>query len=58
MWHSTLVCYDFTENLFINARYSLGLTNVYDTPDFLGGLGVTELDAKNGTISVNVGYKF
>lgn len=50
--------YDFTENLFINARYSLGLTNVYDTPDFLGGLGVTELDAKNGTISVNVGYKF
>lgn len=50
--------YDFTENLFINARYSLGLTNVYDTPDFLGGLSVTELDAKNGTISVNVGYKF
>ena len=50
--------YDFTENLFINARYSLGLTNVYDTPDFLGGLGITELDAKNGTISVNVGYKF
>lgn len=50
--------YDFTENLFINARYSLGLTNIYDTPDFLGALGVTELDAKNATISVNVGYKF
>ena len=50
--------YDFTENLFINARYSLGLTNIYDTPDLLGALSVTELDAKNGTISVNVGYKF
>jgi len=50
--------YDFTENLFINARYSIGLTNVYDAPDFLGVFGITDLDAKNSVISVNLGYKF
>ena len=50
--------YDFTPNLFIDARYSFGLTNVYDAPDFLGGFGITELDAKNSNITVSLGYKF
>jgi len=50
--------YDFTDNLFANARYSLGLTNIYDVPAFLGGFGITELDAKNSNISVSLGYKF
>jgi len=50
--------YDFTDNFFVDARYSFGLTNVYDAPDFLGGFGISELDAKNSNISVSVGYKF
>jgi Outer membrane protein beta-barrel domain len=50
--------FDFTENLFINARYSFGLTNVYDAPAFLGVFGITDLDAKNSVISLNLGYKF
>lgn len=50
--------YDFTENIFVDARYSFGLTNVYDAPDFLGGFGISELDAKNSNITVSVGYKF
>lgn len=50
--------YDFTTNLFIDARYSIGLTNVYDAPDFLGAFGISELDAKNSVISVSLGYKF
>lgn len=50
--------YDFTENLFINARYSIGLSNVYDAPAFLGVFGITDLDAKNSVISLNLGYKF
>lgn len=50
--------YDFTPNFFANARYSLGLSNVYDAPDSFGGFGVTELDAKNSNISFSLGYKF
>lgn len=50
--------YDFTENFFVDARYSFGLTNIYDAPDFLGAFGITELDAKNSNITVSLGYKF
>jgi hypothetical protein len=50
--------YDFTDNIFVDARYSFGLTNVYDAPDFLDVFGISELDAKNSNISVSVGYKF
>lgn len=48
--------FDFTENFFIDARYSIGLTNIYDAPDVFG-FG-TEFDAKNSNISLSVGYKF
>jgi len=50
--------YDFTQSLSLNARYSIGLTNVYDAPDYLGVFGITDLDAKNSVISLNLGYKF
>jgi opacity protein-like surface antigen len=51
------VGYEFTENLFINGRYGFGLSNIYKTPDVFP-LTLAELDAKNGVISVNLGYKF
>ena len=40
--------YNLTENAFLQARYTLGLTDVYDG----GG------DAKNGNIQVAFGWKF
>lgn len=40
--------YDITENLFVDARYNLGLQNISD----IGG------DIKNTTIQVGLGYKF
>lgn len=48
--------YDFTENIFVGARYNIGLTNIYDFDDF--GFGFTDYDAKNSVFSVNFGYKF
>ncbi len=41
--------YDFTENVGINARYTAGLTNVYEND---------KLDAKNGAFQVGLNYKF
>lgn len=48
--------YDFTENIFVNARYNIGLTNIYDMPDTF--FGFNNWDAKNSVFSVNFGYKF
>ena len=41
--------YEFTENIFVQARYNFGLTNIAKD---------TEGDIKNGVIQVSVGYKF
>ncbi len=43
--------YDINENIFVNARYNIGLNNVYD-------ISGTDLSQKNNVISFNVGYKF
>jgi opacity protein-like surface antigen len=50
--------YDFTENLFVSARYNAGLSNVSDVSiaNILGNS--IEFDAKNSVISLSVGYKF
>lgn len=51
--------YDFTENVFINARYNIGLSNISDVPSVFGfNPGVAELDRKNSVISLSFGYKF
>jgi len=41
--------YEFTQNVFVQARYSLGLTNIAKDSD---------ADVKNGVLQVSVGYKF
>ena len=42
--------YDFTENLFVGARYNIGLTNIVkDSPDE---------SVKNSVFSISAGYKF
>ena len=47
--------YDFTQNWFAGARYSIGLSNIDD----LGGqYGIYEVDRKNSVLSFSVGYKF
>lgn len=51
--------YDFTENIFINARYNIGLSNISDVPSTFGFFpGVAELDRKNSVISLSFGFKF
>ena len=51
--------YDITENIFINARYNMGLANVRDVPSIFGiNLGGAELDQKNSVVSVSFGFKF
>jgi len=58
--------YEFTENLFVNLRYNIGLSNIDDTPStseynydeddfYFGGLS---LKTKNSVLSLSVGYKF
>lgn len=41
--------YEFTENIFVQARYNFGLTNIAKDVDG---------DIKNGVLQVSVGYKF
>ena len=48
--------YNITENAFVQARYTLGLTNVFED-NLLTEF--TDFDkAKNGTIQVAFGWKF
>jgi opacity protein-like surface antigen len=42
--------YEFTGNLFLGARYNLGLSNVFKDSD--------EFKATNGVFQISVGYKF
>ena len=49
--------YNLTENAFIQARYTMGLTNTFGELK-LGELGTYESNAKNGNIQVAFGMKF
>lgn len=41
--------YEFTQNIFVQARYNFGLTNIGDDSD---------VDLKNGVLQLSFGYKF
>jgi len=43
--------YEFTENIFVQARYNLGLTSISENAS-------DEFDPKNGVLQISVGYKF
>lgn len=43
--------YEFTENVFVQARYNLGLTSIFED-------AINEFDPKNGVFQFSVGYKF
>ena len=43
--------YEFTENIFVQARYNLGLTSFSEN-------AVNEFDPKNGVFQISLGYKF
>jgi len=43
--------YEFTENIFVQARYNLGLTSVFEDAD-------GDFDPKNGVLQLSFGYKF
>ncbi len=51
--------YDITDNLFVQARYNLGLTNVnvLNMSDILGN-GFKRGNVKNSVFQISVGYKF
>jgi len=53
--------YSITDNAFIQARYTMGLTNVFKSDDrlenYIEGL-VGDTDAKNGNIQIAFGMKF
>lgn len=43
--------YDFTDNIFVQARYNLGLTSTSEN-------AINEFDPKNGVFQLSLGYKF
>lgn len=43
--------YEFTENVFVQGRYNLGLTSISEET-------TGESDPKNGVLQISVGYKF
>ena len=53
--------YNITPNLFVQARYNLGLTKVFkddELREFLQLAANKESTAKNGNIQLAIGYKF
>ena len=46
------VTYNFTENVFVQARYTLGLTNAIENKVEWGEKG------KNGNAQISIGYRF
>lgn len=50
--------YEFTENLFVNLRYNIGLSDIDDTPDPDGEDYFYDLKTKNSVLSLSLGYKF
>ena len=43
--------YEFTENIFVQARYNLGLSSINEDSD-------SDIDVKNGVLQLSFGYKF
>ncbi|RZJ55926.1 MAG: PorT family protein [Flavobacterium sp.] len=51
--------YNFTENLSVGLRYTIGLSSVFETPDMDEELfDVSDIDVKNSVFALSVGYKF
>ena len=52
--------YNLTNNAFIQARYTMGLTKVYkdQSVDVMGYKLTTDNKAKNGNIQISFGMKF
>ena len=51
--------YDITENIFVQARYNLGLTNVNVLDmSYLDGTRTKRGNVKNSVFQISVGYKF
>ena len=52
--------YNFTENLSVGLRYTIGLSSVFDTPDSdeLEGFEIEDIDVKNSVFALSLGYKF
>ena len=54
--------YNFTENLSVGLRYTIGLSSVYDTPDSIDDFdefdGLGDLSVRNSVFALTVGYKF
>lgn len=53
--------YNFTENLSVGLRYTIGLSSVYDTPDNIDGFedfDFGDVSVKNSVFALAVGYKF
>ncbi|MEZ0130261.1 porin family protein [Flavobacterium sp. LBUM151] len=50
--------YNFTENLSVGLRYTIGLSNVYDTTDSFEDFDFGDVSVKNSVFALSVGYKF
>jgi len=53
--------YNFTENLSVGLRYTIGLSSIADVPDSEEGFedfDVSDIDVKNSVFALSVGYKF
>ena len=51
--------YNFTDNLSVGLRYTIGLSSVYDTPDdFEEFVDFEDLSVRNSVFALSVGYKF
>ena len=50
--------YNITEDVFVQGRYTMGLTKVFDTKDnvFLEALGFD--NPKNGNAQIAIGFRF
>ena len=56
--------YEFTENLFANVRYNIGLSNIAEETEIdvedidFENLSANDFSVKNSVLSVSIGYKF
>ena len=50
--------YDFTENLSLGLRYTLGLSSVADTPDEFEDFGFGDITVRNSNLALALAYKF
>jgi len=50
--------YNFTENLSLGLRYTLGLSSVADTPDEFEDFGFGDITVRNSNLALALAYKF